>query len=177
MAAICPDASGKFPFFDCERRTTATSITSTLWAQWQRFRLRAMESTSGEDIRRIISGGFLGGIADRRDPVMDYRSCAAFGLTVRDHRRPVEKGKVFWRLAPVLVVLMFGVKLTAAELSGTQPNANPVPWIIMYYVGKWIMSCGYTESPERAVPESPNIETDTGEPLPFEEKPHGVGGG
>lgn len=55
-------------------------------------------------------------------------------------RRPIEKKKVFWRLAPCVVVLMFAFKLTMAELDGTAPNPNPVPWIIIYYIGKWIMT-------------------------------------
>ena len=61
-------------------------------------------------------------------------------------KKPIEKKKVFWRLAPIVVVLMFAFKLTTAELSGTQPNPNPIPWIIIYYIGKWIM----TRKPKRA---------------------------
>jgi hypothetical protein len=55
-------------------------------------------------------------------------------------KKPIEKKKVFWRLAPIVVVLMFAFKLTMAELSGTQPNPNPIPWVIIYYIDKWIMT-------------------------------------
>jgi ankyrin repeat protein len=55
-------------------------------------------------------------------------------------KRPIENKKVFWRLAPVIVVLMFAFKLTMAALSGTQPNPNPIPWVIIYFIGKWIMT-------------------------------------
>jgi len=55
-------------------------------------------------------------------------------------KRPIDKKKVFWRLVPVLVVLMFAFKLTMAGLTGTQPNANPIPWVIIYYIGKWVMT-------------------------------------
>lgn len=58
-------------------------------------------------------------------------------------RKPIEKKKVFWRLAPVVIVLMFIYKLTISILSGTDPNPNPVPWIIIYYIGKWIMTRNY----------------------------------
>lgn len=57
-------------------------------------------------------------------------------------KRPIEKKKVFWRLAPIIAILMFVFKMTAAGLSGKQPNANPIPWVIIYYIGKWIMTRG-----------------------------------
>ena len=77
--------------------------------------------------------------------------------------RPIEKQKVFWRLAPGVVVLMFAFKLTVAELNGTQPNPNPGPWIIIYYVGKWIMSRGNVKGGEQTVPESASVAGGTGE--------------
>jgi len=58
-------------------------------------------------------------------------------------RKPIEKKKVFWRLAPVVIVLMFIYKLIISVLSGTDPNPNPVPWVIIYYIGKWIMTRNY----------------------------------
>lgn len=54
-------------------------------------------------------------------------------------KKPIEKKKVFWRLAPVVVVLMFVFKLTMAALSDTDLNLNPIPWVIIYYIGMWIM--------------------------------------
>lgn len=56
------------------------------------------------------------------------------------YKRPIEKKKVFWRLAPIILVLMFAFKLTIAVLSGEPPNGNVIPWIIIYYIGKWIMT-------------------------------------
>lgn len=56
------------------------------------------------------------------------------------YKKPIEKKKVFWRLAPVVTVHMFVFKLTMAGLSGTDPNPNPIPWVIIYYIGKWIMT-------------------------------------
>ena len=56
------------------------------------------------------------------------------------YKKPIEKKKVFWRLAPVVTILMFVFKLTMAGLSGTDPNPNPIPWVIIYYIGKWIMT-------------------------------------
>ena len=70
-------------------------------------------------------------------PALIYR----YGI----YKRPIEKKKVFWRLAPIIFVLMFAFKLTMAGLSGKPPNGNPIPWIIIYYIGKWIM----TREPKR----------------------------
>jgi hypothetical protein len=56
------------------------------------------------------------------------------------YKRPIEKKKVFWLLAPIIFVLMFAFKLTMAALSGKPPNGNPIPWVIIYYIGKWIMT-------------------------------------
>jgi hypothetical protein len=66
-------------------------------------------------------------------------------------KRPIEKKKVFWRLAPVVFVLMLAFKGTVAALSGTEPSGNPIPWIIIYYIGKWIM----TRQPKRKERPSP----------------------
>lgn len=53
---------------------------------------------------------------------------------------PIDSKKVFWRLAPIVFVFMLAFKMTVSELSGTRPNGNPIPWIIIYYIGKWIMT-------------------------------------
>lgn len=56
------------------------------------------------------------------------------------YRKPIPRKEVFLRLAPAVVVLMFVFKLTMARLTDSEPNANPLPWIIVYYIGKWIMT-------------------------------------
>jgi hypothetical protein len=56
------------------------------------------------------------------------------------YRHPVEKKKVRWRLAPIVVILMFLFKATMANLGGTPWSPNPLPWIIIYFIGKWIMT-------------------------------------
>ena len=55
------------------------------------------------------------------------------------YKKPVPKKKVFWRLAPAVFVLMFVFKLTMAGLTDSEPNPNPIPWVIIYFVGRWIM--------------------------------------
>ncbi|HRZ17139.1 MAG TPA: hypothetical protein P5141_06210, partial [Candidatus Hydrogenedentes bacterium] len=56
------------------------------------------------------------------------------------YKRPIEKKKVFWRLAPFVIMLAFLFKMTNAALSGEPPRWNPIPWIVIYYIGKWIMT-------------------------------------
>ena len=59
------------------------------------------------------------------------------------YKKPIEKKKVFGRLAPIITILMFAYKITMSILTNTNPNPNPVPWIIIYYIGKWIMTRNY----------------------------------
>jgi len=60
---------------------------------------------------------------------------------------------------------MFAFKLTLAELNGTQLNPNPIPWVIIYYIGKWIM----TRKPNKAnVAAQPDESAEN--PLPETEK-------
>ena len=56
------------------------------------------------------------------------------------YKRPIEKKKVLWRLAPIVIVLAFLFKMTNAALASKRPSGNPIPWIIIYFVGKWIMT-------------------------------------
>jgi transposase-like protein len=56
------------------------------------------------------------------------------------YKRPVPKDEVFSRLALPVTVLMFVFKLTIAGLTDSKFNANPLPWIIIYHIGKWIMT-------------------------------------
>jgi hypothetical protein len=56
------------------------------------------------------------------------------------YKKPIEKKRVFWRLAPIIIVLALLFKLTNAAISGEPPRGNPIPWIIIYYIGKWIMT-------------------------------------
>jgi hypothetical protein len=69
---------------------------------------------------------------------------------------PIAGNKVFWRLAPVVTILMFVFKLTVAYLNGGQPNPNPIPWVIIYYVGKWIMTRNLELSPQQLNPREAN---------------------
>jgi len=54
-------------------------------------------------------------------------------------KKPIEKKRIFFLLAPIVVILAFVFKLLVASISGADPNPNPIPWIIIYYIGKWIM--------------------------------------
>ena len=94
-----------------------------------------MDADSNSVIIDVILGLFFGlilswsiGVA----PALIYRYSI--------FKKPIEKKNVFWLLAPAVVVLMFAFKLTMAEVNGTQPIPNPIPWIIVYYIGKWIMT-------------------------------------
>jgi len=56
------------------------------------------------------------------------------------YRHPIEKQKVRWRLAPIIIILMILFKAIMAETGGTTWNPNPLPWIIIYFIGKWVMT-------------------------------------
>ncbi|MBM4043746.1 MAG: ankyrin repeat domain-containing protein [Planctomycetes bacterium] len=91
------------------------------------------------------------------------------------YKRPIEKKKAFWRLAPVVTILMFVFKLTMAGLSGTNPNPNPIPWVIIYYIGKWIMTrqskARAVSAPVAAVAAAPNHRAAAPPPLPNKPSP------
>jgi hypothetical protein len=55
-------------------------------------------------------------------------------------RRPIPKGEVFCRLALPVMIIMLLFKATMAVFTDSGFNANPLPWIIIYYMGKWIMT-------------------------------------
>ncbi len=63
----------------------------------------------------------------------------AFVYRYAVYREPIAKEKVFARLAPAVLVIGFGFKIAMAQ-GGGRPNANFIPWVIIYYVGKWIMT-------------------------------------
>jgi len=98
--------------------------------------LDLMSDTSGSDYAVELAFGLVFGL------ILSWSVGLAPALVYRYviFRRPLEKMEVFWRLAPIIVFLMFAFKLTMAELSGKPPNGNPLPWIIIYYIGKWIMT-------------------------------------
>lgn len=56
------------------------------------------------------------------------------------YKGTIEKKKVFWRLAPIVIVLAVVFKTVNAANTGKPPSGNPIPWIIIYYIGKWIMT-------------------------------------
>lgn len=82
------------------------------------------------------------------------------------YKQPIEGNKVFWRLAPIVIIMAFLFKMTNAVLSGKPPNGNPTPWIIIYYIGKWIM----TRQPKTHIHSEPvnsNKEPLSAPPPPF----------
>ncbi len=56
------------------------------------------------------------------------------------YKKPIDKKKVFRRLAPFVIFIGLFYKIIMADLTQTQPNPSPIPWIIIYYIGKWIMT-------------------------------------
>lgn len=59
------------------------------------------------------------------------------------YRRPIEKKKVRWLLAPAVIILAIVFKTIADPSPFGGPakfNPNPIPWIIIYFIGKWIMT-------------------------------------
>jgi hypothetical protein len=54
-------------------------------------------------------------------------------------KKPVPKEKVFYRLALPVMILMLIFKGVMASLTESNFNLNPIPWIIIYHIGKWIM--------------------------------------
>jgi len=94
-----------------------------------------MDTNTTDFVVELIFGFFFGWILSWSVgllPALIYRYVV--------FKRPIDKKKVFWRLAPVVFVLMFAFKLTMAGLSATRPNGNPIPWVIIYYIGKWVMT-------------------------------------
>lgn len=65
-------------------------------------------------------------------PALIYR----YGIYVK----PIAAKKVFWRLAPIVAVLCIVFKTTVSMLNDGAYNPNPIPWIIIYFVGHWIMT-------------------------------------
>lgn len=58
-------------------------------------------------------------------------------------RRPIEKKRVRWLLAPIVIILAIAFKTIADPSPFGGParfNPNPIPWIILYFIGKWIMT-------------------------------------
>jgi hypothetical protein len=56
------------------------------------------------------------------------------------YKSPINKRLVFWRLAPIVALLAILYKMVMAAITGTKPNPNPLPWIIIYYIGMWVMT-------------------------------------
>ena len=54
-------------------------------------------------------------------------------------KKPIDKKKVFLRLAPVITVFMIVYK----QIPGLSRSLNPIPWVIIYFIGKWIMTRNY----------------------------------
>ena len=55
-------------------------------------------------------------------------------------KKPIPKEKVFSSLALPVIVIMVIFKVMIASLTDSKFNANPLPWIIIYHIGKWIMT-------------------------------------
>jgi len=55
------------------------------------------------------------------------------------YKKPIEKKKVLRLFAPIVIVLAVFFKIITAVLSG-EIHGNPFPWVIIYFVGKWIMT-------------------------------------
>lgn len=59
-------------------------------------------------------------------------------------KKPIPKEKVFSKLALPVIIIMLVFKVAIASLTESEFNANPLPWIIIYHIGKWVM----TRTPE-----------------------------
>lgn len=55
-------------------------------------------------------------------------------------KKPIPKGEVFYRLALPVTIIMLLFKAAMVVLTDAAFNANPLPWIIIYHIGKWIMT-------------------------------------
>ena len=63
------------------------------------------------------------------------------------YKAPIAPAKVFVRLAPIVGVLMFAYKIGMASITETRMSGNPLPWIIMYFVGQ----VDHDERPDNSV--------------------------
>lgn len=55
-------------------------------------------------------------------------------------KKPVPNKKAFWCLAPIVAILCILFKATVASLNNGGYNPNPIPWILIYWGGQWIMT-------------------------------------
>jgi hypothetical protein len=57
------------------------------------------------------------------------------------YKRPVEKSKVLIRLGPIIVVLMFALPIVLGIVISGKPGPPAIlPWVVIYFLGKWIMT-------------------------------------
>lgn len=94
-----------------------------------------MEAKTAEVLTELIVGlafGFLISWSVGLMPAIVYRYIF--------FKAPIDGRKVFWRLAPFVIIIGLAFKLINSALFGQPPSGNPIPWIIIYYIGKWIMT-------------------------------------
>lgn len=100
-----------------------------------RKRIKDMDEGATDVITPLVVGATLGLLLSWSIgllPALIYRY-AIF-------KKPIPKGEVFYRLALPVMIIMLIFKATMAVFTEAGFNANPLPWIIIYYIGKWIMT-------------------------------------